>query len=93
MMSGNSANPIFFNNNKKKIERPEHLLTQPPTSDNILFFALPVPPAPPPSKWTSYIYHPLGVVHLWRFQINDQFCDPLPHSFAKITNRSMVQKQ
>ena len=29
MMSGDDTNPIFFNNNKKKIGRPEHSL--PPT--------------------------------------------------------------
>ena len=35
MMSGHGANTIFFN--KKKIGRPEHLLTpRRPTSNNIL---------------------------------------------------------
>ena len=54
MMSGHGANPIFFNK-KIKFGRPEHSLTpRPPMSDNISF--LPDPP-PPPSKWTSYVYH------------------------------------
>ena len=29
-MSGHSANPSFFNEKKKKIERPEHSLTPTP---------------------------------------------------------------
>ena len=37
MMSGHGANPIFFNK-KKKIRRPEYLLTRHPlTSDNVSF--------------------------------------------------------
>ena len=51
MMSGHGANPIFFN--KKRIGRPEHLLTltllRPITAHFCLI---------PPSKWTSYVYHP-----------------------------------
>ena len=59
MMSGDDTNPIFFNNNKKKIGRPEHSLPPPPpphphTSDNISFMPYPLLP----SKWTSYVYHP-----------------------------------
>ena len=54
-MSGDDTNPIFFNNNKKKIGRPEHSLPrQPHTSDNISFMPCPLSP----SKWTSYVYHP-----------------------------------
>ena len=45
MMSGHDPNPIFFNNKKMKIGRPEHSLTpHPPASDNISF--LPYPPTP-----------------------------------------------
>ena len=45
MMSGHDPNPIFFNNKKMKIGRPEHSLTpHPSASDNISF--LPYPPTP-----------------------------------------------
>ena len=35
MMSGNGANPVFFNEKKKKIGRPELATPNPSTSDNI----------------------------------------------------------
>ena len=58
MMSGYGANPIFFHKKKIKIGRPEHTLTpRLPTSDNISFCL--TRPLPPPSKWTSYVQHPV----------------------------------
>ena len=58
-MSGHGANPIFCKK-KIKIGRPKHSLTPyPPTSDNISFLPYPSPPSPLPSKWTSYVYHPI----------------------------------
>ena len=61
-MSGHGANPIFFN--KKNKDWTSRILAKPPrpTSDNISFF--PPPPPHSPSKWTSYVYHPLTRSHL-----------------------------
>ena len=43
MMSGHGANPVFFNEKKIKIERPELSLTpNVPTSDNISFLPIEV---------------------------------------------------
>ena len=56
-MSGHGANPIFFNK-KIKIGRPEDLLTPSTYVRQHLIFAL---DPQPPSKWTSYVYHPLSV--------------------------------
>ena len=50
-MSGHGANPIFFN--EKKIGRPEHSLNLHLLRPIISHFY-------PPSKWTTYIYHPLS---------------------------------
>ena len=61
-MSGYGSNPIFFNK-KIKIGRPEHLLPHfphPSTANSITFLPYPQPTLPPPpSTWTSYVYHPL----------------------------------
>ena len=62
MMSGHGANPIFFNKKKNKDWTSKTLANpHPPTSDNISF--LPYLQPPTPLKWTSYVYHPLGVLH------------------------------
>ena len=57
-MSGHGSNPLFFNDKKIKIGRPEHLLTphflRPITSH----FCLTPDPTHPTSNWTSYVYHP-----------------------------------
>ena len=64
MISDHGANPMLFNK-KIKIGRPEYSANRshPPTSDNFLFFSqvlTPTPrPAPHPSKWMSYVYHPI----------------------------------
>ena len=59
MMSGLGGNPIFFNK-KIKIGRPEHPLTPyTPTPITSHFCLTPPPPSLLPSKWTSYVYHPL----------------------------------
>ena len=45
MMSGHGANPIFLNNKKKKIGRPEHSLTLYPLRPTASHFCLiPLPP-------------------------------------------------
>ena len=66
MMSGHDPNPIFFN--KKKIGRPEHSLTSPPTPQRPITSHFCLNPHPHPSKWTSYVYKPLnlntGLPHL-----------------------------
>ena len=46
---------------KNKNWTPEHsLIPHPHTSDNISFLSTPTLP-PPPSKWTSYVYHTISV--------------------------------
>ena len=57
IMSGRGANSIFFN--KKDKDWTPRTLANPPllTSDNISFLSY--PSTPHPSKWTSYVYHPL----------------------------------
>ena len=57
MMSGYGENPGFFNK-KVKIGRPQHSLTPTPLRPITSHFSL-TPHPPPPSKWTSYMYHPL----------------------------------
>ena len=47
MMSGHGANPFFFN--KKKIGRPEHLLTPHPLHPITHYFYLTLLPCPPES--------------------------------------------
>ena len=60
MMLGHGANPIFFD---KKKDWTSRTLPNPPTPYvwYHLIFVLPPPPTPlHPSKWTSYVYHPLS---------------------------------
>ena len=55
VMSGHGTNSIFFNK-KIKIEHPGHSLTPKSLSPITSFFCLTLPP---PSKWTTYVYHSL----------------------------------
>ena len=60
-MSGHGANPIFYNKTDRTLAHPQ---SPPPTSYNISFLRYSPPPHPLhphflPSKWTSYVYHPL----------------------------------
>ena len=58
MMSCHRANPIFFNK-KIKIGRLGNLPTPHPLRTITSHFCL---NPPIPSKWTSYVYHPLNVL-------------------------------
>ena len=52
-----------------RIGRPEHSLNLHPLRPIISYFYLTPHPPPPPSKWTSYVYHPYvefsGYFHLY----------------------------
>ena len=60
MMSGHSANPIFFNKKRTLAKLPTPLL---PIKSH--FCLTSNPPPPPPSKWASYVYHPLRRFLFW----------------------------
>ena len=53
MKSGHGANPVFFN--KEKLGCPENPLSPHPLCPITSHFWL---TPTPPSKWTSYVYHP-----------------------------------
>ena len=56
MMSGHGEKPIFFNRKEITCGRSQHSETPHPLCPITSHFCL----TPPPSKWTSYVYHSLS---------------------------------
>ena len=62
MMSGNGANPVFFNEKKKK-KRLDVQNSLPPTPLRLITSNFHLTPTLSLSKWTSYVYRSFYLTH------------------------------
>ena len=92
MISGHSANPIFFHK-KVTIGRPEHLLTPHfSMSNSILFFALTLTPKPTSLKVDVICASPLTIFRITRNSISEVLCKKgVVKNITKFTKKHFCQ--